>query len=75
MTSELDINQTNANTWHWTDMEGLPKRFLYGIIPVAATSLHKNIQCTSSHSEVRLKLANMSGICRHYNIAKPVIPV
>ena len=41
MTSDLDINQTNADTWHWTGIDGLPKRFPCGIIPVAATSLHK----------------------------------
>ena len=41
MTSELDISQTNGNTWHWTGMGGLLKRFACGIIPVAATSLHK----------------------------------
>ena len=67
MTSELDLNQTNANTWHWTGIGGLPKRFPCGIIPVAATSLHK----TSFGSETKL----VYGICRHYNIAKPVISV
>ena len=41
ITSEFDINQTNAKTWHWTGIGGLPKRFPCGILPVAATSLHK----------------------------------
>ena len=75
MTSELDINQTNANAWHWTGMGGLLKRFACGIIPVAATSPHKiskNVPL-SCHSEVRLKL--VYAICRHYNVAKPVISV
>ena len=39
MTLELDINQTNANTWYWTGIGGLPKQC--GNIPVAATSLQK----------------------------------
>ena len=46
VTSEFDINQTNANTWHWTGIGSLPKQFPSGIIPVAATSLSvQSIQC------------------------------
>ena len=50
MTSELDIHQTNASTWHWTGIGGLPKRFPCGIIPVAVTSLHKISNVSSSRS-------------------------
>ena len=34
------MNQTNAKTWHWTGIAGLPKRFPGGMLPVADTSLH-----------------------------------
>ena len=34
------MNQTNAKTWHWTGIGGLPKRFPCAMLPVAATSLH-----------------------------------
>ena len=34
------MNQTNAKTWHWTGIGGLPKQFPCAMLPVAATSLH-----------------------------------
>ena len=44
------MNQTNAKTWHWTGIGGLPKRCPCGMFPVAATSLH-SFSTVSGHSE------------------------
>ena len=58
MTSELDINQINANTWHWKGIGGPPKRFPCEIIPVAVTALHKiKEKKTLTHNDGRYEVS------------------